>query len=358
MRTRLKKFLCFIVASILLQVAIFFFLDYKADQMINPYFRLDKATKINIDLHKAHSFSLSFNNGFLAFLKEGQLQVLNLIANELCFTSASFFSPDSSVLAYKWLPDRNGLIFVLSNNQDKGSVFLYTLDLQTAAISETSPSFKPLLIRPLDLPIQEIIDIDLSTYTNNIYILFRDIFAKQRLCKIDIMKTLNFLDTPSETISRIAVSNKLGTVVLQSRDQDQNTIKILEGSEKKILLEGSENFLLGFQEKIWVGKIRGNRLSEILSYPSDSLMEDEKFEKAGTSVWHGEIIWDNPQVFISADEKILFKSQEFLNIISPDGQSFRKNLPLNSEIILSPTGKMYLEVKKENAQSVYYWRSI
>ena len=348
-----KKIIYFIVASIVLQGTIFSLLNWKAEQLLNPFFRTDKAYKINIDLQKADSFGLSYNNRFLALIIGGEMQIIDLVKNQVVYTSNNLALEDSVMLCYKWLPDRNSLVFLIRSKQaNNNAESLYSIDLQTVSLPGNTPEAK--LNRIFNLSVQEVSSIEISTYTNNLYILYRDKYAEQKLCKIDIMKNINSLNQPQEGIKAMSVSNKFGTVYLQSTGRDSNIIYSLEGVEKKIIADNPADLLLGcLDEKVFIGEVRNNRLQTI-----NCLKRSENSGGQEVAVWQGDLVINSPEVLICSDDKILFKDEKSLDIIYPDGRSDHKQIVEGTNIVLSPTGKMYLEIKPENQESIYYWRSL
>lgn len=336
-----------------MQLVIFLILDWKTEQLLNPSFRFDKGYSINVDLNNAHSFSLSYNNRYLAFVVQNYLEVLDLLNNQLVFCSLP--AQESTFLGFKWFPDRNGLVYLIGKNQNPAySACLYSLDLEAILSSDSKSPFIPRLDRKINLPITEIIKIDMSTYTNNLYILYRDQNKNNKLINIDIMKNINRLEKDGEIVQNMSVSNKFGTLYIQSQNSNKGYERIysMKGREWNLLTNDTGNILLGSQGGLlYIGKIEYNTLQEIYQYPENlptAIPQKEAF-------WKGNIPLNYKDIIISTDQKIILQGTERLDMIFPEGQ-YISNKISDQTLVLSPTGKMYLEILP--ASNKYFWRAI
>jgi uncharacterized protein with WD repeat len=228
------------IITIALQIGIFFILDWQTEQLLNPSFRIDKPYSIKDDLCRASNHSLSFNNRYLAYISENLLNVIDLTNNKIVFSS--LHQRPNSILGYKWLPDRNSMVYLVKNNSDIDyTTSLFSLNFDTAPTAPTSNldfTFSPKLDRLFNQFIHEIITIEVSTYTNNLYILYSDKDQNKRLITIDIMKNINRLDKATEHILAMSVSNKFGTVYVET---SKKSIYSVKGREWDLITDNPAN---------------------------------------------------------------------------------------------------------------------
>lgn len=350
------KVLAFLgVITIVLQISIFTMLDWQAEQLLNPSFRIDQPYSLKNDLYGAYDYSLSYNNRYLAYIFEDSLNVIDLTNNIIVFSSSNQ-EPISSILGYKWLPDRNGMVYFAKNNSNSGldhTTSLFSLNFDTAfdniLASNLDFIFSPKLDRVINQFIHEIIRTEVSTYTNNLYVLYSNKKENKRLITIDMMKNINRIDKATEDILAMSVSNKFGTIFVET---NKNSIFAVKGREWNLITDNPAHMLLGCQDDLlFIGKTKGTSLQEVLLYSIGT--SDNQGNK--DVLWEGNIALNFHKVVISPDHKLLFQGAECLNIICPDGKYISKNIS-NNTIVLSPTGKMYLEILPKFNK--YYWRSI
>jgi len=356
----LKKILIVLVACAVFQAALFFWLDRQADYVLNPHWRTDKVYKLNTDLAEAHSFNLSFNNRYLAYLSAGILEVVDLLQNKKIYSSEGSGGPNlgsPAVLAYQWLPDRNSLVFILRGIQQQNVVnALYTLDLENMLSAEAG-SVEASLVRALNLPIQEISSIEISTYTNNAYLFYRSDGARQRLARIDIMKNINSLDREGEEIEAVSVSNKYGKVYVQRKD---GGIYMLSGNARELVSDNTADILLGsFEDKVLVARVLNGQLLQIRSYSGQGgriVPEPELF-------WQGEIPFQRPERVICTESRVILQSAQGVEVALAGGGSLRPELNNGDIPVVSPNGRlmMVINLNKKSlfgSDTTYTWHSL
>ncbi|NLP44819.1 MAG: hypothetical protein GX351_09360 [Peptococcaceae bacterium] len=338
----------FIIVSLGLQLAIFLFLDWKADQLLNPHYRIDKEYIINESLTEAENYSLSYNNKFLACVLHNNLKIIDLINNRV-FNLAN---NESSLIGYRWLPDRNGLIYFTQSVTNNLKVLnLFSLDF------ESENQIKPKLDRIISLDIDKILEIEISTYTNNLYILSTNSSNETELIKIDIMKNYNKFNGPGEIITKIKVSNKFGILFLESFEKDQRkTITMLNGSKRTLISDDPNIVLLECSDNLlYTGKLDEGYLTEIYLYKVDNTNKQIDY-KNRLLIWQGKIPYKDIKSTSCIDGNLLLKNFNFLYIIEPNGNS--KKMKSNNKIVPASTGLMYLELIEDELKTRYYWRSI
>jgi len=350
---RTKDILVLIIASLIVQGIVFTFFNWKAEQLLNPYFQADKRFTIGFDFQDADSLALSFNNRYLSGIIEDNLSIIDLVNNKIVFNS-EILEDNSSILSYKWLPDRNSLIFIRRSGLSPSSVSLYSVDLQTGNLPEQEFP-EPVPVRSFELSVNEISSIGISTYTNNMYIVYRDYQWKQYISKIDIMKNINSLNLPQEEIQAMALSNKFGTLWLQSESREEYSIFAFDESNKRIVSSNTDAVLLGcLDERVFIGTVRNDQLQSIIVYNGE--MENPEEQKS--VFWQGEIEMNKPQDVVCNDDIVLLKNENSLEVIYADGRNLHKEIEKGHIFLLSQTGRMYLEIIPRNGVSTCFWRSL
>lgn len=400
--------LCLVLITITIQLAVYILFDWQAGQLINPVIKTDKAYAIKTDLSSAGNFALSYNKKYLACLDAEQLKIIDLTSHKMIFTTGST-SQDllssvltaDSVLGFRWLPDRNSLVYLAESDPQIGMVSLYSLDLSVvgagnlntegtsdssdtadfdssytsdlsgesvAASTKSSGRVQPKLDREIGMDVQRILQIEISTYTNNLFILYEDSNQDTRLMKIDIMKTVNTISLPGEMISKLAVSNKYGIAYLESELENKKVITAITGGTRKVLSQTAGDILLGCQDtEVYIGTLKGNAtgnqngiLSEIDSYH----VQVDSSAVTKTNLWQGETSYNAAQSVVSSNGMLAILSNEELIVISAKGAirsvkitsgTSGKSHTVN---VLSPTNDLYLELWPGEKKSVYYWRKI
>lgn len=348
-----KKTLIFLILTLVFQLIIFSLLDWQADQLLNPSFRLDQAYGVAVEAAGAEEFSLSYNNKYLGYLRDNELNIIDLTRNKLILYNKDY-NADAKVFAYKWLPDRNSLVFLAAS--ESNDTLLVSLDLDTRSFSDSDQDYAARLERPLHIPMHEASGLAMSTYTNNLYILYRDSRLHSQLVKLDIMKNINRLGDPDEEIRTICVSNKFGTVYYASELGPTKKIVAARDRETVVITQDNKAVLLGCEDdKVYLGKVdeRDNlRLIEL--YQAGINSEENKF----IPLWQGELPFAPLEISISANNQIVMRGPTSLTKILFDGKLVQKKLPADRTIVLSPTGDRYLEIDTQKEKIIYCWREL
>lgn len=404
-----RGILWLVFITIALQLGGYTLLDWQAGQLINPVIKAGKSYAITMDLSNACNFALSFNKKYLACLNDEKLIIIDLTLNKVVYTTTGNTGQDplrsvltaNKVLEFRWLPDRNALVYLAEIEHRIGAVSLYSLDLSAggtktfstegsskspgmpvAKSDAASDGIQPKLDREIGMDVDRIIQIEMSTYTNNLFILYEDSKQSTQLMKIDIMKTVNTISLSGEKISKLAVSNKYGIVYLESRLGDDKSIIAIQGGIRKVLSQAPEDVLLGCQEdNVFIGKVGDSQVSAS-SENGQVLYEIDRYQKLSgsstdgtsnttedqkTSLWRGKIPYNDVEAEITTGGQILLLSKERLDVISAKGVYRSLNLPVTvsdgsladrTEIIISSTGDLYFELRPQEKKSVYYWREI
>lgn len=353
MRKKAKIIIFLLVISLAGQYLVYCILEWQTGKLLSPYFRFDKPYSVKEDISGAEEMRLSYNNKYLSYLKGERLAVIDLSRNELVFKSEP---PDhsSKLIGYKWLPDRNSLLYLINKNQEGSySTVLYSLDLDSY-LPDAEYSLQ--INRNFGFFMGKIYNLEISTYTNNLYILYDDENHKKRLLKLDIMKNINWLDLPGETIFNISVSNKFGTLYLTTMSASGKAVISAQGTKRKIITADIRDTLLGCTDStVYIGRYSGGILQEIHFLEENNNLRQETGKQ--TVIWEGELLSQSSEIFLTPDKKVLLKSENRLDIISSDGE--HKQVKTSSQpIVLATSGNAYLEIKQTREGFLYYWRSI
>jgi len=337
-----------VVISLSLQFLIFLFLDWKAGQLLEPFYQIDKEYIIDESLAGADTYSLSYNNKFLGCVLENNLKVVDLTNRNVL----NIDNDESIFMGYKWLPDRNGLVyFTKSTTNDQKVLYLYSLDL------ESENQFIPKLDRTISLDLKEILEIEISTYTNNLYVLGRNQNNENELIKIDLMKNYIKLNEPKETITKISVSNKYGVLFIESLDDSQKKRIAMHNNDRRILVSNEPNMvLLNCSDNfLYIGRLDDGYLTEIyLNTIDKEIMQMNSNNRS--LIWQGRILFEEVKYINCIDSILLLINFNSLYIFEPNGKF--KKLKLNNIIVPPSTRLMYLELITGEAETRYYWRSI
>lgn len=348
-KSKKRQVFLILLLTLAVQLTAFGLLNRQAGRWLNPYFRPNHAYRVGLTVAAAHSFHLSYNNKYLSFIRQQQLVIVDLLRNEKVDFTESPTIPAGTILAVKWLPDRNSLVYIEKNGLN-GNCSLFSLDLaETASETENIPAAK--IVKSIGTPVEQVIDLQISTYTGNLYLFFQDNEKKHQLLQIDLMQNINRVDQPDEAVAAVAVANKYGTLYLETGQGASRAIVAELNGKRTVLARGEQNILLGCSdEQVFIGKVQGGRLKSILALKTATGGQ-------GINLWQGDLPYDPVQVQISADEKVLLQGEKELAIFQTGAAPVRLALPENT-VVLSPDGKMYLEIIAEPSGFRYYWRTL
>jgi len=349
-----KKIAVLLIISIVFQWTVFSILDWKTDQLLNPYFRMNHAYSVDTKPISTRDFSLSYNNKYLAFIDEEELRIIDLTKNKIVQFQAHKSRHTGFIMGYKWLPDRNSLVYLIKDINLQ-SIFLVSVDFDITSSSESEIIDRTKIERAIDFPVDNIEQIHFSTYTNNLFLLYTN-QNRNQLHKIDIMKNMNRVDNPDEEVLDICVSNKFGTVYLESKQGETKAIQSFQDKERALIAEGENVKLLGCHNNtVFWGQVNDGILESVYRFEDQQGMSETSSKE--TRLWQGAISMENAEIFITADTKVWIKRDSEIDILLPDGKQKSKELP-DLPVVLSHSGKMYMEINLEKDKLIYYWRSI
>ncbi|HZW84012.1 MAG TPA: hypothetical protein VFF14_11425, partial [Candidatus Deferrimicrobium sp.] len=338
---------------------------------------IDKS--INLPTSKASNLQASYAKDYLAYSDNQGLKVVNIKTSKLAFAENNPLKGE--ILEYRWLPDRNTLLFVLAkpNPNPKPAEPTKPIEVKniekedpktgkmvtTTTTTESTPVYynpqvtelyavdfadpdeevnadKRLASKISDFPVGAKIEaIDVSTYTNLIYLQVKTASA-QIMYEIDVMKNMRKVQRAGEKIANMVASDKKGTLYMQSNLSGINQIVAVKHSSREQLIKGNQYVLLGVQDnKVLVGDVQNNTLVKILSLPDTN--SQEKVATTTTVEWQGSIPWKNYKaitgqnnywVLYNDNQAVLFQQGQVSNLeitandyLTTDGREIMKLLP-------------------------------
>lgn len=342
MKNRTKNKLLIISITLIIQLSFFYALDMYAKKIVSPSIVMGRPFTVNVNMQDIKKAGLSYNNKYLAFIQNRQLQIFNLLKKELVYSSSV---PVNSVLTYKWLPDRNHLIFFSS---EKDGLKLYSLEINHEEI-------KLKFNRSIENGINSIMDIQLSTYTNKFFLWIKDNHHNDEIIRFDIMKNWNKVPSQLDTIEQLAISNEQGILLLAGRPggQSKHITVISNSGTENVVMTGEQYTLLGCSaERIYIGEINDNTLTKILG---SGIYNPADF----SVIWEGNIPYQHDMQAIADGKKItLLGKKSLISLIIPSGQYSLKKLAEEDYYVLSPQSDAVLQIRPQNQKAVLVWKPV
>ena len=389
---KLRTILIWGLVSVGLQIGFLYYLEHQikgdANASTTPQPPKIIQTTVSLTGTNIKNLQASYNKDYLAFYDSQGFKVVAIKTGKVVFEEAK--PAKGELLGYHWLPDRNTLLFVTTraNPKAKGSSVvsrsepnfrplikedplektpsttpattptpapapkpappaipsqlteLYTVDF--AATDEESPPDRKLGRRLDGFPAGSTIQsMDVSTYTNLIYLMVKTSNG-QLVYEIDVMANVRTVQRSGEKISRMVVSDKKGTLYLQSILSGTPQIVAVKHSGREQVLKGSEYVLLGVDAgKLLVGLVQEGHLSSILSL-NDQGVQDKSSSKTST-MWTGQIPWkSSDSVEVSNNFISLFDGQR---IVVLDNGKERAVTPSGDDNYLTSDGREVMEVR-------------
>ncbi|PRR77719.1 hypothetical protein CLLI_22830 [Clostridium liquoris] len=199
-----KRIITWIVLSLLVQFAVFFYID-KYYLATNTTVKLKKIENKNLDKkpdaevkipESAENISVSFDGKYVAYYDGDKLQVVNTKTGEIRDIS---FNEGVKVSYYKWLSDRNRMLIGEKHNTDGSYGFklsYYDVD------KNTKEEIKDLTWADED---SEVEDIQASTLTNVIYVKVARSGGKSSIYWINIMNEMKKINTKAYLVGETAI---------------------------------------------------------------------------------------------------------------------------------------------------------
>ncbi|HEY9060173.1 MAG TPA: hypothetical protein VIO64_06680 [Pseudobacteroides sp.] len=272
----LKRVYKWIILSVVLQIAVLAYFNYdyllKEHEIKATSYEVSdevqenekKSVKIEdgTSLHK-----VSYDGNHAAWLLSGKIHVYDLKNKK---SEDIIEGSNGDINYYKWLPDRNIIIYSVSNAA--GKINVLTKDIETGTIHDY-PVISGLAKN------SEVKDIELSPLTNVVYVKVQTSSTRARIYKYDIMDNLSYIMIfdSSSTIKEANLSDKL------FYDEGNGRIMVWDGKRKSKSRISTEDkvFLIGVdaEDNLYVGnKDSGGKITKLLYSKQDKESDDKWYE--------------------------------------------------------------------------------
>jgi hypothetical protein len=253
-----------VIISILFQVLFFLFLnnyylvrdvDIKASSydVVDEKPKEDKGIKVSSD---AKDIKVSFDGAYAAYLLNGNIEFLDIKSKK---TKDVIKAQKGEIDYYKWLPDRNIIIYSEKSMLSKSSsIQIFTKDIDSG-LDHSFPKITGLAKN------SEIQSIELSPLTNVVYAKVKSGSSQAKIYKFNIMDQSSFIMSVDADTSIEELSYK---DILLYEDKRRNRVRAWDGINKhswplpfkeKIVLLG-----IDAEDKIYIGEIDDNeKISKI-----------------------------------------------------------------------------------------------
>lgn len=356
MKKKLRTWAIWTLIAVILQFGIYSALDYKIAQVMNPVAEtITTEIEATIPGTGIENVQISYAKDYLAYTQDGVLKVFNLKSQTVVFEKAP--EPNSNehmgVLAYQWLPDRNSLIYLYARpNPEPVTMVLVqpepdplpqvedpTSD-EVPVASAPEPYYEKRYNNPqltdlytLELPnsdettqpddrynrtidnypaggqIQQMV---FSTYTNLMYLVVQD-QEKSRLLEIDVMKNVRTISKKGEEINNIAVSDRYGTLFLDSTLNSQKQLQVIQGWERFMIKEDPNYVILGVRSGIvYLGELQGDVLTKVMIADDQS---DPSLFQEFKPIWEGSVPYQDQKVIIGLEGEVIVYDDAAASII-------------------------------------------
>lgn len=376
MKKKLRILLTWTVISLLAQFTLYSFLDHSIAKVLAPPSNepITASLSARIPGSNLENPQLSYDRKYLATMDHGVLNVFNLKSEKLVFSkSAPSGNPKGmGVISYKWLPDRNTLIYFYArknpaapkltpakpatqtNNTNNAAVVpktqkedpqepvpakpqpespkpstpppaqtrppkpynpqiteLYTLEFLDDAGME--PEDRKNDVESLDSYFPaggQIIHLDFSTSTNLIYLTVKSGTA-MKLLEIDVMKDISNLTKGGETITNVAVSDQYGTLYIDSKQGTSKQVAAVKGWQRYAITKKDNQYLLGTGNgMVYLGEIDHNQLVKILTVKDSSDLKNINIP--AETQWEGSIPFKDSKTVIGSKGQLIIYGQNRL----------------------------------------------
>ena len=400
MKKKLRTLLVWILVSLSLQFGGYSLLNNQIQKIMGPPAGDDESSitsqlQATIPGSNLTNVQVSYAKDYLAYSENGTFKIFNLKKGKVVFEKKSPSDTERTlgVFTYQWLPDRNNIVYFYAkkNPNEVTTVKVDPPKPKTAASAIEPKTEDPNQAKniPQEVPVEpklekrygspqitELYSLELpnsdedialddqlhsfktpsdseeisaggkiekfvvSTATNLMYLTVTK-GATQQLMKIGIMKEVSALNKPSERIDNMAISERYGTLYIDSKVRDiQQVVAIqyvaaLDNDKRLVISKNPNDRILGIRNgKVYIGEVETSKLVKIKTTDDLQVVKDSPSLK---TEWEGSIpinenvrmligvagqliIYDNLTAYIVADghfADLKFHGDE--NYISVDG---------------------------------------
>lgn len=258
-----KRIIAWICVSLGVQIAVLYYVDTYLFSTENVSSKIvstkvednkkNRKSDINIEVpENAERKALSCDGQYLAYIENDRLKIVDTYSGD---EENIELQQGLHMSFYKWAPDRNILLIAASKKSEEKSKFIfYSYDAEKGEKEklQNKNGEETCFTAPRGT---EVKDIELSPFTNMIYIKSGLAGGKSELHKINIMQKLNKVETKIDMIGDIKIIPNDDSIAYESVNQNkiyitgcQNPIKV-SGVDKTCLVDVDDN------DVIYVGEI-------------------------------------------------------------------------------------------------------
>lgn len=285
------------IQTLILSYVNFIFLNRKA-QIVATDFSVSRFvtnSKFKTEIpENATDIKLSYDNAYAGYLMNGSIEIMDLTKK----TTKTIKSQSGEITFYKWMPDRNILIYAVKQAKNNNrSIQLVTYDIA----SENEKTYPKISISSQTGG--EVSQIELSPLTNVVYAMVKD-GERAKIYRYDIMSYSSFIMyTSLDTV--IKETSFEDNLIYQDEAKNIYFKNNTQYATKKLALEKKALLLnVDSEDKVFVGLLDNHNKIEKILYGKLT----ENIEQ-----WNSKIL-DIPlsknDIIISTEGKIFTKSDE------------------------------------------------
>jgi hypothetical protein len=252
----IKRIALWMVISLVLQILVLVYFNFNyfsEDKIVKsvPYDQMDSEsinTQLNVPAD-AKDFKVTSNAMYTAYLLNNSINIIDMATAKVIKT----ISTKSGELSYyRWVPERDIIIYSVSTNS---SLAIHTFDVD----GDLDKTYEHKIY---NLPQSSKVSLmEVSPYTNSVYILIQTSDTKVRIYNFDIMENLSFINTFSlplkmtelRYVDNLFYQNKTDSIYCWSGPKSYSYSSGLSGNYTLIGADGDDRIYLGKQNS--AGKI-------------------------------------------------------------------------------------------------------
>ena len=246
-----KKMIICIMISLIIQFAGLFYLNNSiltSDNNVKSHRITDSSTSNKVSVSKANvpsnatNINVSYDASYISYFLNDELYVVNTITGKSVNVSSS---NGVKISFYKWLPDRNRMLIVETENRNLSLSYYDVTQLQKSKISDI------LMVNSTST----VKDIETAPLTNVIYIKVRNSYKNDSIYWVNIMKSRKKIITKTKYVGNIKVVPHEDTMVYEDLYNNKvyatgvDQALSFSGSTKSCLLAIDNN------DKVYVGDL-------------------------------------------------------------------------------------------------------
>jgi len=257
-----KKMIICIMISLIMQISGLFYLNnyfLTSDTNVKSQRVGDSSTGNKTSVSKASvpsdatTINVSYDASYISYYLNDELYVVNTITGKSVIVNSS---NGVKISFYKWLPDRNRMLIVETQNRNLSLSFYDVTQSQKSKVSDILMISSASTVK----------DIEASPLTNVIYIKVKNGYKYYSIYWVDIMKSIKKIATTSKYVGNIGVIPHEDKMVYENLDNNKvyatgpNHALNFSDSAKSCLLAIDNN------DQIYVGNVDSNNKIDKIHY--------------------------------------------------------------------------------------------